>query len=71
MSKLDKEIREQLLLETYIDFEQQHNTSSEPNVLVRLRDKLELAGAIQLGFFVACLTIFLNFVVVNLILHLS
>jgi hypothetical protein len=71
MSKLDKEIREQLLFETYIDFEQQHNTSSEPNVLVRLRDKLELAGAIQLGFFVACLTIFLNFVVVNLILHLS
>lgn len=68
--KLDKITQDQLLLETYLDFEQQHNTGAETNILVQMRDKLELAGAIQIGLFVACLTIFLNFLVVNLILHL-
>lgn len=68
--KLDKITQDQLLLETYLDFEQQHNAGDETNILVQMRHKLELAGAIQIGLFVACLTIFLNFLVVNLILHL-
>lgn len=69
-TKLDKETQEQLLLETYVNFEQQYNAGRETNILVEMQDKLELVGAIQLGFFIACLTTFLNFLVVNLILHL-
>jgi len=71
LREMDKTTQEQLLLETYLNFEQQHSTSDEPNILVRLRDKVELVGALQIGLFVACLTTFLNYLVVNLILHLS
>lgn len=70
LRNLDKTTQEQLLLETYLDFEQQHNAAGKKNILTRMHHILEFFGAIQLGLFVASLTIFLNFLVVNLILHL-
>jgi hypothetical protein len=75
-SGLREEERAELLLRAYLEVErEQQERGALPrkrrNVLTRFRPLFECLGAIQLGLLIACLTIFLNFLLVVMLLHLD
>ena len=75
-SGLRDEERAELLLRAYLEMErEQQERGALPRrrrtVLTRFRLLFECLGAIQIGLLVACLTIFLNFLIVVMLLHLD
>lgn len=74
--QMQDENLKQLLLETYLEVEQEQEADlsiprSDSHSLGRFRRMFELLGAIHLGLLIACLTIFIEFVILRLILHLD
>ena len=70
-----RRLEEELLLDTYL--RRQHELEEagvlpvpRDAVAVR-RERLVLAGALELGFLVACFSIFAVLVIVNLLFHLE
>jgi hypothetical protein len=71
----DEELRD-LHLEVFLEFQKEQEEKgviprSERNVLTRFRGFFEFVGAVQLAFFLACLTILANFVIVRMMFHLD
>lgn len=71
----DEELTD-LHLQAFLEFqrEQEENGAiprSERNVLTRFRGFFVFLGAVNLAFFVACLTVLLNFIVVRILFHLD
>jgi hypothetical protein len=74
--KLSSEELRDLHLEVYVEIQREQEDQgaiprSEQNVLTRFRWLFEIMGAVQLAFFLACLTILLNFVVVRMLFHID
>lgn len=68
--------RAELLLRAYLETQREQEASgalprSGRTVLTRLRPLFECLGAIQVGALIACFTIFLNFLIVVMLLHLD
>jgi hypothetical protein len=75
-SNLREEERQELLLRAYLEMqrEQQERGALPPsgrNVLTRFRRVFECLGAIQIGLLIACFTIFMNFLIIVMLLHLD
>lgn len=71
-----REIMEDILIDAYITCQQEQEDlgnipRSSDNVLQRYSELFKMMGAIQVGLFMACLTIILNFVIIRMILHLD
>jgi hypothetical protein len=68
-------LEEELLLDTYLRRQRELEESSElprpEDPLGRLRPQIAVAGAIHVGFLVACFSLFMILVVVNVIFHLE
>lgn len=71
----DEELRD-LLLQVFLEIQKEQEgrgalPRSDQDVLTRFGGFFEMVGAIQVAFFVACLTILMNFVIVRMIFHLD
>lgn len=76
LAQFQDEERTELLLRTYLQFRRELEEKDalpreEKNVLTRFRGEFEFIGALLLGLLTACFTIFLNFVIVVMLLHLD
>jgi hypothetical protein len=69
-----EELRD-LLLQTYLEVQEEHETRRgtrlNNSLVTRYRRTFEFISAVQLGFLVACLSVFIEFVIIRLILHLD
>ena len=72
----DTAAREDLLIDTYL--KRQGELEAEGRIptpredwIAENRDRVERIGAAQLAFVVACVSIFLNFLALNLIFHIE
>jgi len=66
----------ELHLEVFLDVQKELEDKGviprrERSILTRLRGFFVYLGAINLAFFLACLTILLNFIVVRMLLHID
>jgi hypothetical protein len=73
---LDPRTAEAVLLGLYVETERELQDRGamprpQPGRLQRSRRALEIAGAVNLGFLIACLTIFVLFVFLNLVFHVQ
>lgn len=73
---LREEERAELLLRTYLEVEREQEAQGVlprrgKTILRRFRWLFEGLAALQVGFFVACLTLFLNFLIVVMLLHID
>lgn len=71
----DEELTD-LHLKAFLEFRQEQEEKgviprSEQTVLTRFRGFFVVLGAVNLAFFLACLTILLNFIVVRVLFHLD
>ena len=76
LAQFQDEERAEILLRTYLQFRRELEEKDalpreEKNVLTRFRGGFEFIGALLLGLLTACFTIFLNFVIVVMLLHLD
>ena len=67
---LDEVTQNRLLLQTYLEFEEKNAVPGSRHPFRSLWKILEYVGALQLSLLIAAFSIFISFVVVNLILHL-
>ena len=75
-SGLREEERAELLLRTYLEMQREQEAQGAlprrgKTVLTRFRWVFEGLAAMQVGFFVACLTLLLNFLIVVMLLHID
>jgi len=73
---LDEEDRRELLWRSYLAVQREQRElgrlpPERPTVLTRIGGLLAVAGAVQLGAFVAIIGVFLVFIVTRLVLHLD
>lgn len=71
----DEDLRD-LHLEVFLEFQKEQEDKGViprggQNVLTRFRSVFEVLGAISLAFFLASMTVFLNFFIVRLLFHLD
>jgi len=75
-SRLTDEEMKDLHLEVFLDVQKELEDKGliprrERNLLTRFSGLFVFLGAVNLAFFLACLTILLNFIVVRLLLHVD
>lgn len=71
----EEELRD-LYLQVFLDVQKELEHKEliprrERNLLTRFRAFFVFLGAVNLAFFLACLTILLNFIIVRLLLHVD